>query len=137
VWWIVAIVALVVVFALVARSRGRQAPTSVPGSKRHFTAQVHGIEHRNDDGSSRQAIIRRCAVGEQLSLVPDPGNKYDPDAIAIVRKNGEQLGYWSGGDARMADELAAGKKFIVTIDEIYPFEEDSKKHGVRLRVDVL
>ena len=41
----------------------------------------------------------------------------------------------------MVDDLNAGKKFHVTIDEIFEFEEDEGKrrprHGVRLKVDVM
>jgi hypothetical protein len=35
---------------------------------RHFSAQVAGESHRNDDGSDRQAIIPHRRVGELLVL---------------------------------------------------------------------
>jgi hypothetical protein len=107
-----------------------------PGAKgRQFFAQVHGINHKNEDGSSRQEIIKQCHQGEELMLVPEPTNKYDPDAVKICRKNGEQLGYWEAG--RMGRDLAAGWTYRVTIDEIYRFKENRRKHGVRLCVEVL
>ncbi len=102
---------------------------------RQFFAQVHGINHKNGDGSSRQKIIADCREGEELDLIPEPTNRYDPEAVTICRKNGEQLGYWQAG--RMARDLAAGWTYRVTIDEIYAFRENRKKHGVRLRVEVL
>jgi len=108
---------------------------------RSFKAQVHGITHRNSDGSSRQKIISDCYEGEVLQLIPEPDNRHDDYAIKVCRKNGEQLGYWQGGDSRMVEDLNNGKKFHVTIDEIYDFEEDEGKPkprlGVRLRVDVM
>jgi hypothetical protein len=103
---------------------------------REFFTQVHGINHKNDDGSSRQEIIRRCREGEEVQLVPEPTNRYDANAVKICRLNGEQLGYWQA-DGRIAHDLAIGWTYRVTIDEIYPYQEDSRKHGVRLRVSVL
>ncbi len=103
---------------------------------RIFFAQVHGIDHKNSDGSPRQAIIANCHVGEELVLVPEPSNRYDADAVRICRKSGDQLGYWVA-DGRMANNLAIGWTYRVTIDEIYSFKENHKKHGVRLRVEVL
>ncbi|MGA8221782.1 MAG: HIRAN domain-containing protein [Candidatus Acidiferrales bacterium] len=105
-------------------------------TNRVFFQQVHGINYKNDDGASRQAIIGRCCEGEELVLVPEPTNPYDPDAVKICRRNGEQLGYWPA-DGRMAHDLANGWTYRVTIDEIYSFKENHKKHGVRLRVEVL
>jgi hypothetical protein len=105
-------------------------------TNRVFFQQVHGINYKNDDGSSRQAIIGHCCEGEELLLVPEPTNHFDPDAVKVCRKNGEQLGYWPA-DGRMANDLAIGWTYRLTIDEIYPFKENRKKHGVRLRVEVL
>jgi hypothetical protein len=103
---------------------------------RIFFTQVHGIDHKNSDGSQRQAIIANCHVGEELVLVPEPSNHYDADAVRICRKSGDQLGYWVA-DGRMANNLAIGWTYRVTIDEIYSFKENHNKHGVRLRVEVL
>ena len=130
---IVIVLAFVAIQIMGARRRMRLGGAPV----RQFYSQVHGITHRNADGTSRQKIISKCRLGETLDLVLEPTNRHDPDAIRICRRNGEQLGYWSGSDGEMAEDLRAGKRFHVVIDEIYPFEEDSKQHGVRLRVDVL
>jgi HIRAN domain-containing protein len=124
------------VLAILLWLMARRSTKSPSRSNRAFFQQVHGINFKNDDGSSRQAIIGRCYVGEELELVPEPANRFDPDAVKICRKNGEQLGYWPA-DGRMAHDLASGWTYRVTIDEIYPFKENRKKHGVRLRVEVL
>ena len=140
-WYLLAFL-LIVLFMRVAagwsrlpKSAGSTSAGS-PGGNRVFYAQVHGITHRNSDGSSRQKIIKDCRVGEHLVLIPEPDNRYDPDAVKICRKNGEQLGYWQG-DGRMAHDLAIGWTYRVTVDEIYPFRETRSKYGVRLRVEVL
>ncbi len=59
----------------------------------YFFARVVGGRDRNADGSARQAIIRRCRVGELLTLVPERDHPSDVDAIRVQRHNGEQLGY--------------------------------------------
>jgi hypothetical protein len=122
-----------IVLWMIARGAQQSSPVT---KNRVFFQQVHGITHKNDDGSSRQKVIGDCHEGEELVLVPEPTNPYDPYAVKICRKNGEQIGYWPA-DGRLAGDLESGWKYWVTIDEIYPFEENQKKHGVRLRVEVL
>lgn len=128
---------LVIVLWMVASRRSQKIPPGAANrGNRVFFAQVHGIYHKNDDGASRQAIIGHCHKGEELLLVPEPTNRYDPGAVKICRTNGEQIGYWEA-DGRAANDLAIGWTYRVTIDQIYSFEENRKKHGVRLRVEVL
>ena len=137
------LIAILVVFLYYAYRASKSAPTSRKQSRqssgtsgnRVFYAQVHGIYHKNDDGSSRQQIIKDCYEGEELRLVPEPNNPVDPNAVKICRKNGEQLGYWQG-DGRMAHDLAIGWTYRITIDEIYKIQ-DNRKRGARLRVEVL
>jgi len=64
-----------------------------PPPKRSFFTKVAGVSHRNSNRTSRQAIISRCRVGEELLLVCEPDNSFDPNAIKVLRANGEQLGY--------------------------------------------
>ena len=72
--------------------KGRRKMT--PGIK-HFFTKVVGVTHRNDDGTSRQAIIRRCSQLEQLDLVRQKDNPHDPNAMMVCQSSGEQLGYLS------------------------------------------
>lgn len=59
----------------------------------YFFARVAGGRDHNADGSARQAIIRRCRLGELLTLVHEPDHPSDVNAIRVLRHNGEQLGY--------------------------------------------
>ena len=54
-----------------------------------FFSKVAGVSYRNEDGSSRQSIIRRCHIGERLLLKPEPDNPVDPNAVRVLRQNGE------------------------------------------------
>jgi hypothetical protein len=58
-----------------------------------YYTTIAGTKHKNDDGSSRTAAIRKCATCEQLVLHREPSNPYDPNAIAVFRNDGSQLGY--------------------------------------------
>jgi hypothetical protein len=52
-------------------------------------AHVAGARRHNADGTARQAIIRRCRVGELLTLEQD----HDIDVVRVLRQCGDQLGY--------------------------------------------
>ena len=60
---------------------------------RHLFTQVAGESHRNADGSDRQAIIQHCRVGELLALEHEPDNSHDINAIRVLRRSREQIGY--------------------------------------------
>ncbi len=60
---------------------------------RHFFAHVAGESFRNADGSERQTIIARCRLGEPLVLEHEPDNPHDINAIKVLRRTGEQIGY--------------------------------------------
>jgi len=83
-----------------------------PPPKRSFFTKIAGVSHRNRNRTSRQAIIKRCRVGEELLLVREPDNAFDPNAIKVLRTNGEQLGYVpassaASGLARQLDRAEA------------------------------
>ena len=131
----VTVLVLVVYFAV---KRLRKQNTAVSDSlNRPFYKHVLAINHINPDGKSRQEIISNCRKDEELVLVPEPDNHHDPGAVKVCRKNGEQIGYLPADSGRMAHDLETGWIFRTTIDDIYPFEENPRKHGVRLRLEVL
>jgi hypothetical protein len=60
---------------------------------RTFLLSVHGVSFANADGTARQAIIRRCNVGDAMRLIPEPENPHDPFAVKVCRGDGAQVGY--------------------------------------------
>lgn len=68
---------------------------------REFNTKVVGVTFGNDDGSSRQAIIKSCKEGEKITLKPVPTAEY-PDAIGVFNKRGKQLGHVN---AELASEI--------------------------------
>jgi hypothetical protein len=58
-----------------------------------FFTKIAGVTHRNKDRKSRQRLITKCRIGEELVLEREPDNPVDPKAIKVLRLTGEQLGY--------------------------------------------
>jgi HIRAN domain-containing protein len=69
---------------------------------KRFYTKVAGTTFPNPDGSSRPAVIEACKTIDSLMLRAEPDNPFDPNAIAVCRKNGDQLGYL---DRRLAGEI--------------------------------
>jgi hypothetical protein len=54
---------------------------------------VVGLFFENRDGSDRLQAALVCAPDEQLDLIAEPDNPFDPNAIAVHHQNGLQIGY--------------------------------------------
>lgn len=75
---------------------------------------VVGIDYPNGDGSNRRSEAMMTLPGEPVALLPDPKNKHDNNAIAVVSPRGVQIGYLSaerapyiGGRMSRGEDLAA------------------------------
>ncbi len=65
----------------------------------HRSVNLAGVSYNNRDGTSRQRIILGCSAGELLRIKAEDDNPFDPNAVAVIRLNGEQLGYLHREDA--------------------------------------
>jgi HIRAN domain-containing protein len=92
----------------IVRPRQSQRPLPQSHSGRIFRSAVAGESFRNDDGSSRQEILRRCRIGEEILLVPEPDSPHDSVAVKVQRRNGEQIGYLPR-DHHLAGEIGDGR----------------------------
>lgn len=81
--------------------------TPTPQPIRHFFTKVVGVTHRNDDGTKRQKIIKRCRRREPVQLIHDVQNQYDPNAIMVCRVAGKQLGFLNAELAETVVQSAA------------------------------
>jgi hypothetical protein len=88
-----------------------------------FDGKVAGITWNNPDGSSRQVIASRLATYDELDLVPQPDNPFDPNAIAVMAPDGQQVGFL---DSRLAGEISrrmkrggGAKCFVRAVRESY------------------
>ena len=60
-----------------------------------LTLAVVGIDFPNADGSNRRSEAMMTLPGEPVELVPEPKNKHDSNAIAVISPRGVQIGYLS------------------------------------------
>jgi len=85
----------------------------------HRSTNVAGVSHSNRDGTNRQKIIARCSAGEVLVLRHEKNNPVDPNAIAVFRQNGEQVGYLSREDAGdVLERSKQGWRYTAVISKI-------------------
>lgn len=79
-----------------------------------FYTKVVGVSF---DG--RQRLIRQTRVGESLSLVRDPNNQYDRNAIMVLNSSGNQLGFISKDVAsNLASYMDSGARYTATVSAI-------------------
>jgi hypothetical protein len=99
-----------------------------------FFTKIAGVSHCNDDGTSRQDVVRRCREGEVLRLGREPNKPHDPNAVRVLRQNGEQLGYLPAHVAAtgLACDLDEGRNFHVIVDAITG--RDKEMLGVNLKI---
>ena len=68
-------------------------------STRSIEARVVGVSFEG-----RQAVVAQLKQWEECFLIRDYHNRYDPNAIKVVRQNGQQIGFL---DRDLAATLAA------------------------------
>ena len=79
-----------------------------------FELNVAGVQFRE----GWKETLDKLKVGDILTLVPEPSNKYDSNAIKIVNFDDEHLGYIpakSGHSKLMTDRMIRGKKYEVKV----------------------
>ena len=89
----------------------------------HFHSKLVGVTKKNRDGSDRQKLIRKCQQKgkrfEQLELENEEDNPVDPNAVAVKRANGDQLGYLNADlAAEVMEKSGKGHRYAVYIADI-------------------
>lgn len=101
-----------------------------------FQTNIAGVTFNNENGTSRQVIIRLCKVGDLLILKHEPVEQ-DENAIKVFRMNGDQLGFLPKGYApEVAYALDQGEAFHVIVEEKTRFAgtDGKMKWGCRIKV---
>ena len=84
----------------------------------HSSTPVIEVTESNEDGTTRQDVLKGCQQGEQLKLILEEQDQQDP-AVRVCRKSGEQIGYLPPGMGRtVIDNLLVGYRNSVYISEI-------------------
>jgi len=82
-----------------------------------FTVKLHGVSFANADGNSRQDLIGRLKVGQQVALRAEPANPHDRHAVGVFSDQG-QIGYLPS-DARDASAILRGEAVSARVVRVY------------------
>lgn len=86
--------------------------------------KVAGVSFPNEDGTSRQRILRKCSPGESLLLIRDPKNEYDCYAVKVCkrswfRRSPRQIGFLCAWLAEtIAPLMDSGVPVQATVEKI-------------------
>lgn len=97
--------------------------------------KVVGVSKDNANGTSRQEIIRaEVAENDLLGLALEPENAFDANAVKVLSKNGNQIGY-------LAKEFAERMRFAILnetdIRVKASWVNGDKMIGVGLRIEMV
>lgn len=100
--------------------------------------RVAGVTYSNADGSSRQAIIDTMTIDTPVQLVPEPTNKFDPNALAVFIPGNKQIGYVPREFAARIAPFLDGERFIAKVTSLHGgfemWDGTTANYGVGLEV---
>ncbi|NNC71599.1 MAG: hypothetical protein HKN78_01845 [Sphingomonadaceae bacterium] len=105
----------------------------LPTRKKVF--DVKGEAQANSDGTNRQEIIAGLEPGDILALEREPTNEHDPNAVKVVTRSGECVGYVERSVAQdIAASLDEGRQHFAHLHEIRGGVEDAPNYGIKIAV---
>lgn len=100
-----------------------------------YDSKVVGVSQQNDDGSSRQEIIKREVLeDDKLSLEAEPENPYDSNAVKVLSKFGNQVGYLK---KELAEKVKPALVNETDIRVKASWVNGEKMMGVGLRIELV
>lgn len=99
-------------------------------ARQQFFTKVVGVTF---DG--RQTVVAECSEGERLVLQRKPDNPKDPNAVAVLRADGCQVGFLNARLARsLAPLIDAGARFDVTVSQ-RTGGEGGRSYGLNILIE--
>lgn len=100
-----------------------------------YDTKVVGVSKDNEDGSSRQEIIKReVEEDDKLILQAEPTNPFDPNAVKVLSKFGHQIGYLNKD---MAEKVKPALDNETEIHTKASWVNGEKMMGVGLRIELV
>jgi hypothetical protein len=119
----------------VLRGWAGPAATQAPAPSVTVRYTVVGTAQTNPDGRARQQLIRRCRVGEAVTLHREPSVPGDGPVVAVVTRHGQIGEIASGDSAAVARRLARGPQARCTIAGIVRGSRGMRARSVELEVE--
>lgn len=90
-----------------------------------------GVSFKNEDGSDRQELIKQLKSGDDITIEPEPDNKYDSNSH-IIKHNDKILGHIKRELAKeLVEKKQKGEKIICIKDWNITGQE---KHNIGLNI---
>lgn len=100
-----------------------------------YDTKVVGVSKDNEDGTSRQEIIQQeVAEDDKLQLEPEPTNPYDSNAIKVLSRHGNQIGYLN---REIAEKVRLAVDNQTEIHVTVKWVNGEKMLGVGLRIELV
>ncbi len=98
-----------------------------------FIQSVWGVRFNNEDGSSRQAIIKTLKPGDDLLFKPAPSKEY-PDTIGVFTSKGKQIGFLNSALLKDLRGKYAKNRASVTVENISKSEDQGYSCSMRIKI---
>lgn len=72
-----------------------------------INTKIAGVTFPNEDGTNRQDLIKQLKIEEELILEKEDNNPYDSNALRILNKNKQMIGYIK---KTLAQDIRTGMK---------------------------
>lgn len=100
------------------------------GDKDEFYTKAVGVIFEG-----RQEVIRDVSDGEIVSLVREPENQFDPNAVRIERRNGQQIGFLKADLSKyLAPIIDSGVSYDCVVTMITGKGDGEKNLGANLSI---
>lgn len=103
---------------------------------KRFSVKVVGVSFHDDYPDSLYALRDRCTLGSsEASLIREPTNEYDPNAVAVLA-GGSIIGHVPRGLAeRLGPEIDAGERYVVVSAEVLVHPEHEDRPGLLIECE--
>ncbi len=100
-----------------------------------YESKVVGVSQKNDDGTERQDIISREVLeDDELYLEAEPDNRFDSNAIKVISKFKNQIGYLN---KELAEKVKPALENDAEIHTKVTWVSGEKMLGVGLRIELV
>lgn len=90
---------------------------------RSYPSFIAGLAYAGPDGTDRRTYCANLPIGTKLDLVPEPDNKFDPDAVALFH-DGRHVGYVPAKHDWVSRSIGEGDELLCLVDSIGLDEAD-------------
>ena len=101
---------------------------------RSYPSWIAGLNYRGPDGTDRGSYCARFKSGDLLTLIPEPDNAFDADAVALHHE-GHHVGYVPARHAWVRRSLAEGDTHRCTVTDVQLESGRALRVGIEIAIE--